>query len=232
MTSLDRSATVAQIVTDHAAAARIFQRHQIDFCCHGHVTVAEACAPKGLDPDAVFAELEGILTSDAAGRGDDMRARSTAALVAYIVDRHHDYLRRALPYVAPLAAKVAQVHGARNAKLAGIEEAVGELTDALEPHLEQEETELFPALVSGAPDRALVRRELEQMYAEHVEVGALLARIRSLADGFTVPEWGCTTYRVLMTELEALEADLLRHVHLENHVLMPRFVHAGDEATA
>jgi regulator of cell morphogenesis and NO signaling len=26
-----------------------------------------------------------------------------------------------------------------------------------------------------------------------------------------------------MAELDALEADLLRHVHLENHVLTPRF---------
>ena len=40
------------------------------------------------------------------------------------------------------------------------------------------------------------------------------------------PEWGCSSYRVLMSELEALEGDVLRHVHLENHVLMPRFVTA------
>jgi regulator of cell morphogenesis and NO signaling len=26
-----------------------------------------------------------------------------------------------------------------------------------------------------------------------------------------------------MSELEDLETDLLRHVHVENHVLMPRF---------
>jgi iron-sulfur cluster repair protein YtfE (RIC family) len=26
-----------------------------------------------------------------------------------------------------------------------------------------------------------------------------------------------------MAELDALEADVLRHVHLENHVLAPRF---------
>jgi regulator of cell morphogenesis and NO signaling len=30
-----------------------------------------------------------------------------------------------------------------------------------------------------------------------------------------------------MTELQELEADVLQHVHLENHVLMPRF--AGRE---
>ena len=39
MTHLDRSATVARIVAEHPAAARIFQKHGIDYCCHGNVTV-------------------------------------------------------------------------------------------------------------------------------------------------------------------------------------------------
>jgi len=57
---------------------------------------------------------------------------------------------------------------------------------------------------------------------DHLAVGGMLARLRTLANGFTTPEWGCNSYRVLMAELEALEGDVLRHVHLENHVLMPR----------
>ena len=65
------------------------------------------------------------------------------------------------------------------------------------------------------------------MREEHLAVGAMLGRMRSLADDFTTPAWGCNSYRALMTELEALEADVLRHVHLENHVLMPRFAGAA-----
>ena len=61
------------------------------------------------------------------------------------------------------------------------------------------------------------------MFEEHVAVGRLLTAIHDLSGGFSTPEWGCKTYRVLMHELKALEADVLRHVHLENHVLAPRF---------
>jgi regulator of cell morphogenesis and NO signaling len=61
-------------------------------------------------------------------------------------------------------------------------------------------------------------------------VGDLLGTIRKLTAGFTIPEWGCNTYRVLMAELEALEADILRHVHLETHVLAPRFAAAARAA--
>jgi regulator of cell morphogenesis and NO signaling len=218
---LDRNLTVAQIVTRDARAARVFQRHAIDFCCHGDVSLHEACAGRDLDPDALAAELEAALPSGAAP--EDPSALGTAALVARIVDRHHGTLRRMLPYLTPIAAKVALRHGERNPKLVALRDAFESLATTIEPHLDDEEEVLFPALASRRPDRALVQRELARMRAEHLEVGALLGRIRALADGFAVPPWGCNTYRVLMTELEALEGDVLQHVHLENHVLAPRF---------
>jgi len=229
MLHYDRSATVAQIVTEHPAAARVFQKHGIDYCCHGNVSVPEACKRRHLDPDQLFAELDALSPS---GDTDEQspRALSTAALIARIIDRHHGYLRRALPYIAPIAEKVAKVHGGHDPRLNDVAATYRELAASLEPHLDEEEAVLFPALMAREPDAELVRREAARMHQEHLAVGDLLARLRTLSDDFTTPEWGCNTYRVLMAELEALEADILRHVHLENHVLIPRFVAGGIAA--
>lgn len=223
MPSLDHRATVAGIVTEHAVAARVFQKHGIDYCCHGNVTVPQACQQGRLDPEALFAELEAAIAGSEHPPEQDPRTLPTAALIARIVAQHHGYLRRALPHLAPLMAKVAGVHGPRNATLREVHEAFRELAASLEPHLEEEEDVLFPSLVARQPDARLVKQELERMHDEHLAVGDLLARIRTLTDGFTTPEWGCGSYRVLMAELDALEADILRHVHLETHVLAPRF---------
>jgi len=220
---LDRQATVARIVTDHPIAARVFQRRGIDYCCHGDVTVPQACAAAHLDPATVFAELEAALGRREAREEADPRSLSDASLIALIVERHHGYLRRALPYIAPIMAKVAKVHGPREAGLGRLEEVVRALTNNLVPHLDEEERVLFPTLLSRSPDPAAVKRDLARMNEEHLQVGGLLAQIRTLSDRFAIPEWGCNTYRVLMAELETLEGDILRHVHLENHVLAPRF---------
>jgi regulator of cell morphogenesis and NO signaling len=220
---LDRSATVARIVTEHTVTARVFQRYGIDYCCHGNVTVPQACQDGHLDPDALFGELEASIATSGDRPEDDPRALSTAALIARIVDRHHGYLRRALPYIEPIMAKVARVHGPRDANLEPLREAFCELAASLGPHLDEEEEVLFPALTARTPDATVVKREIEQMHEDHLAVGDLLARIRALTTGFQTPEWGCSTYRVLMSELDALEADILRHVHMENHVLAPRF---------
>ncbi len=220
---IHRGATLAQIATEYPAAARVFRKHGLDYCCHGNVSVEEACESPRLDPDALVAELE-----EAAGEAganpdgwDDPRALSLLALVSRIVDHHHAYARHALPHVSDLVAKVVRAHGSRDPGLVDLEAAVRELSDIFLPHLDDEEEALFPSLLATPRDRALVERELDRMQADHLAVGDLLARIRRLAHGFIVPEWGCVTYRVLMAELEALEADTLRHVHLENHVLAP-----------
>jgi regulator of cell morphogenesis and NO signaling len=221
MSQLDHCATVAAIVTRHPAAARVFQKHGIDYCCHGDVSVREACRGAGLDPEALYAELEA-----AAGevrQEEDPRTLSSAALVARIVDRHHGYLRKALPYIGPIAAKVARVHGPRDPGLQTLEETFQGLAASLGPHLDDEEEVLFPALLARGRDPGVLGRELGRMRQEHLQVGDLLSRIRTLTRGFATPDWACNTYRVLMAELNALEADILEHVHLENHVLAPRF---------
>ncbi|MEW5851263.1 MAG: iron-sulfur cluster repair di-iron protein [Myxococcota bacterium] len=222
MQTLDRSMTVAQIVATHPTCARVFQNHRIDFCCRGGVSVEEACRSQGVDAQAVYAELERVIDEGRGGEDRDFAAMTSSALIAYIVERHHAYLRRAIPWIAQMASKVARVHGAHNPKLPDLHATYGDLVNLLLDHLDHEEQVLFPALLSNAGAREVVARELHEMHRDHLVVGEMLQRIRALSDDFTVPEWGCGSYRALLGELEKMEEDILRHVHLENHVLMPR----------
>ncbi|MGZ6143441.1 MAG: hemerythrin domain-containing protein [Myxococcales bacterium] len=146
----------------------------------------------------------------------------TPELVTFIVTHHHAFLRDALPYLVPLAAKVAHVHGDHDPRLRDLQAEFADLRETLDLHLEQEEATLFREVAAPAPDGAVLRRELECMRAEHREVAGTLARIRALCDGYTPPAWACTSYRSLLAELRLLEEDLLRHIHLEDEVLAPR----------
>ncbi len=222
--TLDRNQTVAQIVLEHSECANVFQANRIDFCCKGGMSVPDACKARGIDADAVFSDLERAIEARVGkGTDEDFRTMSTPAVIAYVIAKHHEYLRRSLPFVSQIAAKVARVHGEHNPKLPALNESYVALRAALEPHLEQEEQVLFPALMSKRAEPALLEKEFAAMREEHLAVGALLEQIRDQADGFVPPEWACGSYRALMGELEAMEGDILRHVHLENHVLMPRF---------
>jgi len=152
---------------------------------------------------------------------EDPSRLSGAALVAHIAEHHHAYARRVLPYVVALLAKVAACHRARNAKLGALCDAGEELAEALEARLDDEERDLFPALLAGAPAGDAVRRELDRMDRHQRSLGLLLARVRWLADDFAVPAWACRSYQALMEELAELEEQLLEHLHLERFVLGP-----------
>ena len=90
--------TVGELVAADFRAAEVLSRFGIDFCCGGKRTLADACVARQLDPARVATEVS------AACEGADRSApRFTdwepQALVAFIVGRHHAYVRRALPAV-------------------------------------------------------------------------------------------------------------------------------------
>lgn len=205
----------------------MLQRHRIDYCCRGDTPLAAACGDRGLDVSEVRGELERAVEER---RGDDEDARrlSNAALIEHILSRYHAPLRKALPFVHALAAKVARVHGEHNPRLMELDEIVSELADTLAAHIDDEEARLFPVVASAEPDRGHVGGLLEAMREEHTVVGELLGRMRTATEEYGIPEWACTSYRTLFRELEQLETDVLRHVHLENHVLLPRFVRGAQ----
>ncbi|HQY62334.1 MAG: iron-sulfur cluster repair di-iron protein [Myxococcales bacterium] len=229
---IDRESTIAEIVLEHSECAKVFCDHRVDFCCRGDRSLTVACAEKGLDLEVVCGDLERAIAGREERHEPDPRAMSTAELVSFIVSRHHAYLYEALPFLEPLATKVARVHGEHNPKLLGIRDTFRELAERLEPHLREEEAVLFPALTAQQPDDRLVASELASAQQDHLQVGDLLARLRAQADDYTSPAWACGSYRTLMRELAALEMDTLRHVHLETHVVAPRFKAARASAPA
>jgi regulator of cell morphogenesis and NO signaling len=220
---LDRKQTVANTVLDHSECAAVFQQHRIDFCCGGDKSIETAAKAKGVDVDRLMGDLDRAVTERRGATADDPRALSTAELVEHIVAKHHAYLKKALPFVRMLADKVGRVHGEHNPKLVELDSAVAELADALGPHLDEEEAQLFPALTAAVTDPARAKKLLASMHEDHVAVAKLLERIRAASEDFALPPWACNSYRTLFSELKQLEGDVFAHVHLENNVLKPRF---------
>lgn len=223
--------SVASVVLDHSECAEVFQRHRIDFCCRGGESVEAAAKQRGVDLDLLLTELGDAIAERRSPERTGPQSLPTPALIEHIIARHHSYLRNALPFLRPLAAKVARVHGERDPRLRELDQAVEALTASLLPHLDEEERALFPTLLAQDASPADRARQLEAMTHEHLEVAGTLTRIRDITSDFTLPDWACNSYRTLFAELEAMEGDIFTHVHLENHVLAPRFGRAPSPST-
>ena len=64
------------------------------------------------------------------------------------------------------------------------------------------------------------------------KAGAILANMRGITDNYRLPDDACQTFKALYEALEALEADLHEHIHLENNILFPASVNQEQRMNA
>jgi len=215
MSPIDPQETVREIAVRVPFAARVFEAHHIDYCCHGGVSLREACSG-GLSVETIAREIEAAEASTS--KGTSWADVPTAALIRHLLDTHHVFTRTELGRLRPLIAKVVGKHGASHPELTKISELFGALDADLTPHLAKEEQILFPMMQQNADACG----PIAVMEEEHEEVGKLLRELRSVTRDYTPPDDACTSFRVLYAGLAALEADLHQHIHLENNVLFAR----------
>lgn len=202
---------IGQIAVDLPGATAIFRRLKLDFCCGGQVPLAQACASKGLDTDAVLAELARLHRDDQAPDAQD-----PAALIDHILTRYHAVHREQLPELIRMARRVEAVHRDHPAVPMGLAALLENMEVELLEHMEKEEQVLFPAIKGGASG---LGSPIGAMRDEHTGHGALLDRLAALTTDHTPPPGACNTWRALYAGTAQLTDDLISHIHLENNVL-------------
>jgi regulator of cell morphogenesis and NO signaling len=218
--------SLGELVCANPSATRLFLRHRLVFCCGGRRTLAQACEAKGLDPVQVLSELEREAAGSPPERPERWEARSLTALADHIELRYHAALRRDLPSLVEAARRVERVHAGEPCVPAGLAAVLTELLEDIERHMAKEEMILFPMIRRGARGEA-VYMPVRVMESEHDIHGRQLAKVRELTRDLQLPPNACATWRALYDGLEALEADVMEHIHLENNVLFARATREG-----
>lgn len=224
--------TLGQIAAGDIRKATVLKKYGLDFCCGGKKTIVEACAGKELD----IAEIENELALVSKMPHDRSMACNEWRLdflADYIVNTHHNYVRKMLPEIGSYAAKVAKVHGDQHPELRAIWKLTQEIAAEMSAHMAKEEGVLFPYIKSlvtamnntsgvQVPHFRTIQNPITVMEAEHELVGKHLEEIRRLSNNYQLPADACASYTVFFKMLAEFEDDLHMHVHLENNILFPK----------
>jgi regulator of cell morphogenesis and NO signaling len=220
--------TISQIVTDYHQTAPVFEKYGIDFCCKGKRPLQTACEERALNKDEILAALNNAIATQSAPT--DFSALSLTALVDYIVQTHHTYVKFNMPQIYNYVLRVATKHGERFPFMKEVYMLFAEVQEDLNQHLLKEERILFPRIKSleqnGVGEEPLehVLDPINVMEEEHDRAGNLMHQIRELTNNYTAPDGACTTFRLSLASLQDFEADLHQHVHLENYILFPKAI--------
>lgn len=229
MSNLTVEQTIGELVAQKPGRSKVFETFGLDYCCGGNKTVTQACQEKGIDPKTVLGVLKMLEDRSSDSSERDWSQASMAELCSNIEHTHHAYLKRDLPRLGMLVAKVANVHGANHPYLVQVRDTFIKLKKEFEEHMVKEERMMFPLCrmletADKLPENYATELDdpIKELVHEHTATGEDLAIIRRLTDDYKLPPDACNSYRAMFEGLQELEHDTHRHVHKENSILFPR----------
>jgi len=238
---IKRSTTITDIVNADYRTADIFRNHGIEFCCGGRRPLEQACEEKSIDPDMIQQELE--LATRRVYLPNDLNYKdwSIEFLTDYIINIHHEYLRKSLPAATEFLARFTEGHHKKFPYVIELEKSFNNIVKGILPQLAEKEEIIFPylrqvshAYSSKAPYAGLLVRTLRKpvksmLQSEHQFVYKNLSRMRELTNHYTAPENACPNHRVTFLKLNEIDNDLVQHLYLETSILFPKAIKMETE---
>lgn len=224
--------TIGQMVAEDYRIAQVFKNHKIDFCCQGNRSIKEVAEKHRLEADTLLQEIEQV-QQEPNTDNIDFKSWPIDLLADYIEKKHHRYVEERIPVLKQYLDKLCKVHGDRHPELLEINEHFIASAGELAMHMKKEELVLFPWVRKmvqarqqneplGKPHFGSVNNPISTMMQEHDNEGERFRKIAALSNQYTPPEDACNTYHVGYSLLQEFEADLHRHIHLENNILFPK----------
>ena len=225
---IEENLSVSNIVTADYRTADVFRKYGIEICCGSKLPLKTVCELRNLNIDLIKKELQESTRTICVPSCLKFEDWDMDFLTDYIVNIHHEYLKKTLPETRDTLARFVESHRDKFTYLPRLLKNFIELSNYTLPHLQEEETIIFPYIrqISHAYNNkesyaALLVRTLRKpvenvMNHENESLTTLLLQMRQLTDDYTPPDKACTSHRVVLSKLLEIDNDLGQHLYLEN----------------
>lgn len=227
---------VTDIVKRDYRTADIFQHYGIDFCCGGKLPLNVVCSNKDINLEELVTALNEVSNPYSLSLAMAFNNWSVDFLLDFIINIHHDYLRRTLPVLSTYIIEFEKGHGRKFPFIENLKSEFDEFNAVMLPKIQEEEDIVFPyirqiahAYQNTEPYARLLvqtlRKPLETMMLHNHEfLHHTFTEIRHLTGNYSLPTDSCTTQQVLFKKLQELDNDIFQHIYLENNILYPRTI--------
>lgn len=139
-----------------------------------------------------------------------------------LIDDHHDYVWARLPFLVPMAAKIAGTCCGAGPQCTRLAQLVDRLHAITLRHLDREEAILRNVGHLGSSE--MVLEEITNLRGEHRQVWRTLTQVCELAEVSEAHVDACPTVHAFYEELRALDHHLRTQMHIEDGILGPRLL--------
>lgn len=238
---IDPKTSVHEVVSNDYRTAEVFRKHEIEYCCGGRWPLETACMIKGMEPEQLIGELYKATRTIQLSSNTAFEKWDIDFLAQYIINVHHFYLRQALPEIEVALNKFVEEHQKQYPYLQEVETCFRQLQNKMLPHMEEEETIIFPYIrqlfrawknnesYAGLLVRTLRKPIKAIMDHEHEILVDIIYKWRELLNDYKFPEKACVSHKVVLSRLKELDNDIVQHMYLENEILFPKAIQIESE---
>jgi regulator of cell morphogenesis and NO signaling len=238
---IDDRTTVSDMVRRDYRTASVFRKYDIEFCCGGKWPLQTVSVMKGVDLPDLLTELQSAVRNVTIPRTNMFNDWHPDFLIDYILNVHHQYLKKTLPETNDMLNGFADKHRSKFTYLPALLDKFGKATGRLKQSMEKEESIIFPYIrqISHAHQNkesyaALLVKTLRKSFGDMIQkeeekISDIIKSIRQLTDHYTPPENACASHIVNFSMLRELDNDITQHLYLEESILFPKAVQIERE---
>lgn len=226
---INKSDTVASIVTRNLQSAAIFNIYRIDFCCRGGRTLEDACVEESVSLGEILDVLWELDTKN--NPLPDFGIMRIDMLADYIRRNHHKYTERKLVFIRNNIDRLIRDYESSHQELSQIQKIFDDLSIDLRIHMKQEEFMIFPYIKTMIKKRSTnsklfktIQDPILAMKDDHDNEEKGFDVLSDLTHNYSIPREGYYAFRATYAAMKDLDEDLKIHMHLENNILFPKAI--------
>lgn len=224
--------TINDLVTENHIRASVLYYFGVKFYDYRTETLEQVCAGHGLKAGSVIKALE-LVGDDKETTQRQLQALPVELMVEYLKHAHYIFVKKRMPYVAQLIDGVKDVDF-RYKSLSNDLKSIFPLfvEDFIEHIYEEEDTffsyvsQLSRFLKDDVPSSEVFylmeKYSVREFALDHEVHDNEMEGFRKFTSDYTYCDEADLHIKVLYTELERLEKDLILHAKIENEILFPK----------
>jgi regulator of cell morphogenesis and NO signaling len=226
---------VRELVETDYRMADIFKRHQVNYCCGPEISLKLACEARKLDYEGLVIELMESTRNIQVSNRLPFKEWKIDFLIDFICNIYHEYIYQEMPSLGNSLQSFSLSHQKKYPEFITVAELFEKLAAILMLHNKHEDEIIFPYIkqIDSAYRKKepygnlfvrTLRKPLNIVEKEHVQILELLNRIKIATNQFFIPEKACANYGVLYKKLEEFHNNLIQHKFLEHSILFPKAI--------
>lgn len=218
------------LVEENYVFASVLHHFGIDFYDYQEQNLAEVCQQKGLKPELIIASLEDVIEDDQEHL-QYLMGLPVDLVIAYLKHKHFSFVKHTLPYLAKLINCYPGQGG--HTVINDIKWLFPLFVEDFIHHMHEEEDSVFQHILQI--DKALKgellfsklffdlrKYSIKAIAHEHQSHDDVMLGIRELTNNYYHEKEAPVLLKVIFSELQSFEKNLIIHARIENEVLFPK----------